>query len=298
MTALRLGTRGSLLARTQSGLVADMITAATGYEVELVTIRSEGDDLTIPLDAPKRPGAFVATLRDALLSGEVDLAVHSAKDLPSAPVPGLTIAAFPPRADPRDAIYCPAGLGPHELPDGARIGTSSPRRAKGLHRVRPDLQIIPIRGNVDTRLAKADSGEVDASVLAAAGLERLGYAGRITAFIEPNLILPAPAQGVLAVECRTGELAGHLSVIDDLPTRLAAVAERSVLGGLEATCTTAIGALATWIDDTRLELHVEISEHRGINYARISRTGVVTTQLEATTLGATVCDALLGDARQ
>lgn len=295
MTTLRLGTRGSQLARTQSGMVARMITETTGCEVELVVIRSEGDDLTVPLDAPKRPGAFVATLRDALLADDVDLAVHSTKDLPSAPMEGLTVAAFPPRADPRDALCSPSGLGLHQLPEGARIGTSSPRRAQGFTRVRPDLRIIPIRGNVDTRLRKADEGEVDASVLAAAGLIRLGHQDRITEYIDPELILPAPAQGVLAVECRTGEMADLLSALDDAPTRLAAVAERSILSGLQATCTTPIGALATWIDETRLDLQVEVSDHQGISYARLSRSGVVTTPFEAVQLGAHICDALLAD---
>ena len=142
---LRLGTRGSLLARTQSQLVADSITAATGRAVELVIVRTEGDDVSIPLDAPSRPGAFAAALRDALLDDRVDLAVHSVKDLPSAPLPGLSVAAIPPRADPRDALCSRDGLSLDALPRGARVGTSSPRRVAGLLRARSDLQIVPIR---------------------------------------------------------------------------------------------------------------------------------------------------------
>lgn len=196
---LRLGTRGSLLARTQSQLVADSITAATGRAVELVIVRTEGDDVSIPLDAPSRPGAFAAALRDALLDDRVDLAVHSFKDLPSAPLPGLSVAAIPPRADPRDALCSRDGLSLDALPRGARVGTSSPRRVAGLLRARSDLQIVPIRGNVDTRLRKVRDGDVDAVVLAAAGLQRLGREAAVTEFIDAGIVLPAPAQGALAV---------------------------------------------------------------------------------------------------
>ncbi len=293
MTALRLGTRRSLLARTQSQWVADAITAATGRAVELVTIRAEGDDVTIRLDAAPRPGAFVATLRDALLAGEVDLAVHSFKDLPSAPVPGLVVAAIPGREDARDALVARDGLGLAGLPEGARVGTSSPRRAAGLLRVRPDLRIVAIRGNVDTRLRKVVDGEVDAVVLAAAGLVRVGRAAEITEYLDVELLLPAPAQGALAVECRVGELAQQLSALDDARTRLQVTAERAVLGGVEAACTTAVGAQAAWLDDDRLELMAELSDHRGVDHVRLARSATVVSIDDAERLGLEVAAALL-----
>ena len=289
---LRLGTRGSLLARTQSRQVADSITAATGRAVDLVVVRTEGDDLTVPLDSPSRPGAFAAALRDALLDGRIDLAVHSFKDLPSAPLPGLTVTAIPPRADPRDAWCSRDGLGLAGLPAGAKVGTSSPRRAAGLRRARPDLEVVAIRGNVDTRLRKVAEAQVDAAVLAAAGLLRLGRQAAITEFIDPGVLLPAPAQGALAVECRSGELTDELGAIDDARTRLAVTAERAILAGIEATCTTAVGALATWIDEDRLELTAEVSGHRGIGFERISRTGRVGSLSQATALGLAICAEL------
>lgn len=292
MTPLRLGTRGSLLARTQSQQVADALTAATGRPVELVIIRSEGDDVRIPLDAPSRPGAFVATLRDSLLAGEVDLVVHSFKDLPSAPMPGLVVAAIPPRADPRDALCATSGLTWGTLPPGARVGTSSPRRAAGLLRVRPDLEIVPIRGNVDTRLRKVAEGEVDAAVLAAAGLVRVGREAAITQWLDPATWLPAPAQGALAVETRVGVLEAELASLDDLSTRLQVTAERAVLVGIEATCTTAVGALASWLAPGELELAAELSGHRGVDHARVVLRAPVTGLRDAERLGLAVAAAL------
>lgn len=294
MTApLRLGSRGSLLARTQSQQVADAVTATTGREVELVIIKAEGDDLSIPLSAPPRPGAFVATLRDALLAGQVDLVVHSFKDLPSAPLPGLVVAAIPDRADPRDALCARDGLRLDDLPSRAKVGTSSPRRAAGLLRRRPDLQIVPIRGNVDTRLRKVTDGEVDAAVLAAAGLLRLGRQAAVTEWLDPLTFLPAPAQGALAVETRTGSLAADLAALNDAPTRLAVTAERAVLAGIEAACTTAVGALANWLSPTELELVAELTDHRHVGYARVSRAARVRNIDEAQNLGLAVADELL-----
>lgn len=294
MTApLRLGSRGSLLARTQSQQVADAVTATTGREVELVIIKAEGDDLSIPLSAPPRPGAFVATLRDALLAGQVDLVVHSFKDLPSAPPPGLVVAAIPDRADPRDALCARDGLRLDDLPSRAKVGTSSPRRAAGLLRRRPDLQIVPIRGNVDTRLRKVTDGEVDAAVLAAAGLLRLGRQAAVTEWLDPLTFLPAPAQGALAVETRTGSLAADLAALNDAPTRLAVTAERAVLAGIEAACTTAVGALANWLSPTELELVAELTDHRHVGYARVSRAARVRNIDEAQNLGLAVADELL-----
>lgn len=264
---VRLGTRGSLLARTQSGHVAAALERAGGPASELVVIRSEGDDHTVPLDSPSRPGAFVATLRDALLAGQVDLVVHSYKDLPTAPVPGLVLAAVPTRSDPGDVLVTAGRVTLADLPAGATIGTSSPRRAKALLRMRPDATIVPIRGNIDTRVAMVERGDVDAVVLAAAGLSRLGRLADAGRLLDPRLLVPAPAQGALAVECRAGEdLVETLATLDDPVTRLAVTAERAVLAGVEAACTTAVGALATWSDGV-LELVADLAGHRGVDYA-------------------------------
>lgn len=290
---LRLGTRGSPLATTQSQTIADALSAQTGRPVELVIIRAEGDDVRVPLHTPKRPGVFVATLRDALLDANVDLVVHSFKDLPSAPLPGAVVAAIPTRADPRDALCARDGLQLDELPAGARVGTSSPRRAAALLRARPDLEIVPIRGNVETRLGKVTNGEVSAAVLAAAGLTRLGHEAAITQWLDPQLMVPAPAQGALAVECRTGTLEAALAGLDHLPTRLAVTAERAVLQGVAAACTTAVGAHAQWISPTELLLVAELSDHQGIDYARVSHQARVTDPLEAEVLGVRVAEELL-----
>lgn len=293
MSVLRLGTRGSALARTQSRQVADAVEALTGRPVELVQIRAEGDDLRIPLDAPPRPGAFVATLRDALLAGEVDLVVHSYKDLPSAPLPGLVVAAVPQRADPRDALCARDGLTLAELPSGARIGTSSPRRSSALLRVREDLEIVAMRGNVDTRLRRVTDGVVDAVVLAAAGLSRLGLSSAITELLDPGVVLPAPAQGALAVEAGHGDLAVELAALDDPRSRQEVTAERLVLAGIEASCTTAVGALAHWVSEDELELVAELSGHRGITYSRGALTARVSGTVEAEQLGLAVAARLL-----
>ena len=290
---IRLGTRGSLLARTQAGMIADAVTAATGEVVELVVIRTEGDDVTVPLHAPSRPGAFVSALRDALLDDQVDVVVHSFKDLPSEPADGLVVAAIPARAIPFDVMVSRHG-GLADLPDGATVGTSSPRRAAALRRARPDLQIVTIRGNIDTRLRKAHTGEVDAVVLAAAGLERVGRLTEASEVLDPGLLVPAPAQGALAVECRTeGRLAATLSALDDRPTRLAVTAERAVLRGIEATCTTAIGAYAAWIDEDTLLLVADLTEHRGVDHATVARSAPVATIEAAERLGRAVAAGLL-----
>lgn len=270
MSVLRLGTRGSLLATTQSGHVADAL-RALGLTVELVVVRTEGDDLRVPLDAPSRPGAFVAALRDELLAGTVDLVVHSYKDLPSEPLPGLVVAAVPTRQDPRDVLVSRDGADLAGLPAGATVGTSSPRRAAALARHRPDLAVVALRGNVDTRLGAVDSGRVDAAVLAAAGLGRLGRTRGVP--LPTTVLLPAPAQGALAVECRSaGDLAAVLAALEDPSARLTVTAERAVLRGIDAACTTAVGALARLDGDT-LVLEAELTDHAGVDYARVARTG-------------------------
>lgn len=257
---LRIGTRPSALATAQSGHVADRLRAA-GYSCELVEIRSVGDDSGAPI-AELGVGVFVSALREALVRGEVDVAVHSYKDLPTAPDPRLTIAAVPPREDPRDALVARDGLVLGELPATARIGTGSPRRAAQLRALGPDWEILPIRGNVGTRIGKVRSGELDAVVVAAAGLRRLDRIADATELLDPVQMLSAPAQGALAVECLAPgpvgsdtdgvgtELADALaSVLDDAPTRAAVTAERAVLAALEAGCSAPVGALADVVSD-------------------------------------------------
>lgn len=269
---LKIGTRGSRLARAQSAMTASLIEQITGLPTELVIVHTEGDDLSVPLSAPSRPGAFVARLRDVLLEGGVDIAVHSFKDLPFAPQDGLSVVAVPRRAPAFDALVSRDGLGLAELPAGSKVGTSSPRRATALLRYRDDLEIVPIRGNVDTRIRKVREGRVDAAVLAAAGLERLGLRNEITELIDPKVIVPAPAQGALAVEMRSDDpQAGVVAGINDTQTRTQVAAERQVLAGVQATCTTAIGAHST-LQGYSLTLTADLTDHMGIAHAHVSRT--------------------------
>jgi hydroxymethylbilane synthase len=259
---LRLGTRASALARTQSQTVADAVTAATGRSVELVHISTAGDRSSAAIAQLGGTGVFVTALREALLAGEVDLAVHSYKDLPTAPAAGLVLAAVPPREDPRDALVARDGLTLGELPPGSRIGTGAPRRVAQLRALGLGLDIVPIRGNVDTRLGRVSSGELDAIVLARAGLARLGRLEEITETLDPLQVLPAPAQGALAVECRTSdartrELLGRL---EDAPVRACVVAERSTLAALEAGCSAPVAAYAEVAEgDTGPELFLRAS---------------------------------------
>lgn|GEM_PF-6930 len=264
-----LGTRGSQLALAQAGHVAEALHAATGLTSHVVRVKVEGDDHSVPLDRPSRPGMFTSALRDALLAGRVDYVVHSYKDLPSEPCPGLVIVAVPPRATPLDVLVGPSE-GLSALPYGATVGTSSPRRRAALARLRPDLQVVAVRGNVDTRLHKVADGTVSAAVMAAAGLTRVGLMDPSWPYLTPDLLLPAPAQGALAVECREGDpLIPLLAKLDHPTSRLTVAAERAVLTGIEAACTTAVGALATW-DGRVLTLEAELSDHMGVDYARVS----------------------------
>ena len=265
---LRIGTRGSVLARTQSGMVATEVEAATGTSCELVMVRTLGDDHPGPLAQMPQPGVFVSALRDALLAGEVDVAVHSMKDLPSAPVEGIMLAAVPVREDPRDALVTADGQGLADLPPGARVGTGSPRRAARLRALRPDLELVDLRGNVDSRLARVTDGDLDAVVLAVAGLTRLGRAAVISEILAPELMLPAPAQGALAVECRSDDdvTRGLLASLDHRDSRLRALAERAVLAAVGASCASAIGALAQF-DGGRLVLDADASGPEGEHLA-------------------------------
>jgi hydroxymethylbilane synthase len=244
-TALRLGTRASVLATTQAETVAESL-RALGREVKLVEIVSDGDRLTGSLATIGGTGVFVGALRHALLAGEVDVIVHSLKDLPTAVFPGIALAAVPLREDPRDALVARDDQTLGELPVGSRVGTGSPRRAAQLHALALGLVIEDIRGNVDTRVAKVHSGEYDAVVLARAGLARLGRLDEITEVLDPLQMLPAPGQGALAIECRSGdaELMAALATLEDVATRASVDAERALLAGLEAGCSAPVGALA------------------------------------------------------
>ena len=244
---LRIGTRASRLARTQSGQVADALRATLDREVILVDVTTEGDVSAAPLVTLGGVGVFVSALREALLRGDVDVAVHSLKDVPTTPQGGVTLAAVPLREDPRDAVIARDGLTLAELPDGSKVGTGSPRRAAQLAALGLGLEILEIRGNVETRIAKVTSGELDAVILARAGLARLGRLEQVTDVLDPLQMLPAPGQGALAVECRAEDefLVDQVRLaLDDVHTRAAVTAERSVLAGLEAGCTAPVGALA------------------------------------------------------
>jgi len=258
---LRIGTRPSALAVAQSGAIADRLRAA-GVPAELVEVRTAGDRSHAPV-AELGVGVFVSALRDALVAGEVDVAVHSYKDLPTAPDRRLALAAVPEREDPRDALVARDGKVLGELPSGSRIGTGSPRRAAQLAALGLGCEVVPLRGNVDTRVGKVRSGELDAVVVAAAGLRRLGRIDEATELLDPLQMLPAPAQGALAVECRASpgggpdrELAAVLTaVLDDPFTRAAVTAERAVLAALEAGCSAPVGALADVVSDLDDEGH-------------------------------------------
>jgi len=244
VTAIRLGTRGSKLALIQSELIAEQLRRA-GHLVDLVPIVTEGD--VRPVDMSPGEGVFVAAIARALLAGEIDIAVHSAKDVPLEEDPGLVIAAYPERADPRDALitrYGGASLG--SLARGAIVGTDSPRRAGFVLAARPDLKVVPLHGNVETRLRRLDEGAADALVLAAAGIDRLGRHSRIDERFEPDVVAPAPGQGALAVQVRRSDvrLMQLVSEIDDQDIRLAVEAEREVLRATGGTCRAPVGALA------------------------------------------------------
>lgn len=248
--AIRLGTRGSRLALVQSELVAARL-RELGHEVELVPIVTEGD--VRPVDMSPGEGVFVAAIARAVGAGEVDVAVHSAKDVPLEEEPGLMIAAYPERADPRDVLITRhGGSSLASLPQGAVVGTDSPRRAGFLLAIRPDLKIVPLHGNVETRLRRLDEGATDAIVLAAAGIDRLGKGARIDERLEPDIVAPAPGQGALAVQVRRADarLVALISAIDDRDIRLAVEAEREVLAVTGGTCRAPVGALASVSGDS------------------------------------------------
>ncbi|MGI8537537.1 MAG: hydroxymethylbilane synthase [Mycobacteriales bacterium] len=275
---LRLGTRGSALALAQSGGVAAAVRAASGRDVELVRVQTAGDASDAAIENIGGTGVFVSALRDAVLAGEVELAVHSYKDLPTAPADGLILAAIPLREDPRDVLVARDALTIGELPAGSRVGTGSPRRTAQLLGLGLGLTVVPVRGNVDTRIAKVHSGELDAVVLARAGLVRLDRLGDATEVIDPLTMLPAPAQGALAIECRTGsaDLVALLGALDDPDSRTAVAAERALLSALEGGCTAPVGALAQVAegdDGPELYLRGLVAAVDGTDAVRLSATG-------------------------
>jgi hydroxymethylbilane synthase len=294
MVELRVGTRASRLATTQTRWVCDRLRDAVG-ELDIVetTITTEGDRFTKPLSQSPTPGLFVSALRDSLLAGEVDVIVHSMKDVPSYPHPGITLACVPDREDVRDALISRDGHTLATLPAGALVGTSSPRRHVSVLVSRPDLRVESIRGNVDTRIRKVMDGDYDATILAMAGLKRAGLTGHITEILPTQTFLPAPRQGALAVECRSGdrEVLALLAVLDDERLRLATEAERAVVEGVGAGCSTAIGALATWRRST-LHVTAELGDPNTMATVRFSAKGRVRTGGDAAGVGFEVATLL------
>ncbi|MGV9876499.1 hydroxymethylbilane synthase [Streptomyces cellulosae] len=291
--ALRLGTRRSKLAMAQSGQVADAVSQVTGRPVELVEITTYGDVSREHLAQIGGTGVFVAALREALARGEVDFAVHSLKDLPTAQPDELVVAAIPEREDPRDVIIARDALKLTDLPRGARIGTGSPRRMAQLNAYARthgmDIETVPIRGNVDTRIGYVTKGDLDAVVLAAAGLNRVGRSDEVTDFLSVDTVLPAPGQGALAIETTAdnAELIAALAQLDDPFTRVAVTAERSLLAALEAGCSAPVGALADLLADGQtvkeMRLRGAVGTTDGSTLVQLSTTGPVPETHEAAT---------------
>ncbi len=289
---IRLGTRRSALATAQATWVADRL-RALGNEVELVPIVTTGDVNKAPLEQIGGTGVFVSALRDALLAGEIDIAVHSLKDLPTAPVDGLAIGAVPVREDPRDVLVARDGLTLGELQQGALVGTGSPRRVAQLDALGLGLECTGIRGNVDTRIGMVADGKLDAVVLARAGLSRLGRLAEVTETLDPIQVLPAPGQGALGIECRADDTAvlAALVPLEDPATRAAVTAERQMLATLEAGCTAPVGALAEVVegeDGPELWLRGALGQEDGVR--RLSANGPVD---DPVSLGTALANELL-----
>jgi hydroxymethylbilane synthase len=282
MTLLRVGTRASILARAQTEEVAVRLRSALGVTVELVAVVSEGDRTVAPLTQIGGSGVFVGAVRDALAAGDVDIAVHSLKDLPTAVDDRVVVAAVPRRQDPRDALVARDGLTLGELPTGSTVATGSPRRAAQLRALGLGVRVVDIRGNVDTRLRKVAAGTVDAVLLARAGLIRLGRVDEITETLDPIQMLPAPGQGALAVEVAVGSpaLADDIgSALDDPDSRSAVTAERALLRTLEAGCLAPIGALADVAEGDEgpeMWLRAVVAAPDGSSLVRLSAAGTTT----------------------
>jgi len=310
----KVGTRGSALATTQTGWAAQKLSEISGLGVETVLVKTEGDVVTGSLASLGGTGVFAAALRQHLLDSGCDLAVHSLKDLPTAQPEGLVLSCIPAREDVRDALCSHDGLGLDELPQGAKVGTGSPRRGAQLLAHRPDLQIVDIRGNVPTRLGRVKGigetlddgsvgrgtqGDLDAVILAAAGMRRLGLEKYITEYLDPSIMLPAPGQGALALETRTAG-SGHealdqaLAAFDDEATRLQVVAERSLLSTLEAGCAAPIGALAH-LDGGELVLEAVACNPDGSQTMRRSARTAAAGIASAQQLGRDLARAMIAD---
>jgi hydroxymethylbilane synthase len=292
---IRLGTRASLLALTQSRWVAERLSDALGREVELVEVTTTGDRDEAPLAQLGGTGVFVSALREALLDGRIDVAVHSLKDLPTGPAAGLALAAVPLREDPRDVVVARDGLTLGELPVGSRVGTGSPRRAAQLHALGLGLEIVDIRGNVDTRIRKVREGAYDAVLLARAGLARIGRLEEATEVLDPLLMLPAPGQGALAVETREDDFATEVAALDDARTRAAVTAERAVLATLEGGCAAPVGALAEVAEgehDEELWVRAVALSPDGTLAVRMSATG---DPADAAGVGSRLASDMLGE---
>lgn len=289
--ALRIGTRGSRLARWQADWVAERL-RSLGHKVELVEISTRGDtEQTGPIEAIGAPGVFTKEIQRALLSDDVDVAVHSLKDLPTDPVDGLLLAAVPPRENPADVLVSNGAKSVAALPQGARVGTGSLRRQAQLRHVRPDLVIENVRGNVDTRLKKLEEGSFDALVLARAGLLRLGCSERAVQMLLPEIMLPAVGQGALGIECRADdrETRAALAAIDDGPTHAAVLAERAMLAHLRGGCLAPIGAWGR-LEDGSLRLSGVVLSEDGRQRLAADESA---RPEEAETLGRRVADRLL-----
>jgi hydroxymethylbilane synthase len=293
MSKLRIATRGSQLALTQAGFIARRIEARLGVETELVKIRTSGDRIqNVSLAKIGGKGLFIKEIEEALLDGRADLAIHSAKDLPAEIAPGLTLAAFPERADARDALIGRGrGSSLRELPHGARVGTGSVRRGSQLRALRPDLEIVPLRGNVDTRLRKLEEQDLHAVILACAGLDRLGLGERIHERVSPSLLLPSVGQGTLAIESRDGEtLATDLAAVDHPQTRAEISAERAFLSRLEGDCNVPLAALAETLSGDRLLLRGLVASPDG---SRVVQASAEVGVADAATAGRRAADQVL-----
>lgn len=290
---LRVGTRRSKLALVQTGLIVEALRQA-GQTVEVVEVTTEGDRNRAPLKVIGGTGVFVSAIREALLAGEIDVAVHSLKDLPTDPAEGITLAAVPPRENPFDVLIARDGLTFEKLPAGSTVGTGAQRRIAQLRRLRPDLTYVEIRGNVDTRIGKVRDGQYDAVVLAMAGLSRLGRADEVTEEFTPDQILPSPGQGALAVECQAADesVVRVLAGLDDPRTRSAVTAERAVLNALAAGCSAPVGAFATVTEPDMLRLSAVVVAVEGSPSFRLSTSGPLD---RAEELGQELASALLAE---
>lgn len=293
-TTLRIATRGSELALWQAHHIRDALLAAhPGLAVELVVVTTEGDRIQDrPLHEIGGKGLFVKGIEERLLAGDAELAVHSMKDLPAEMIPELVVAATPERVDPRDVLIGPAGLGLADLRAGMRVGTGSLRRAALVARENPAVTVAPLRGNVPTRLRKVEQGELDAVILAAAGLVRLGLADRITEWISPERFCPSPTQGILALQCRTADARTRelIAVLDHAPTAARAEAERSFLRRLQAGCSVPMGCFAEEVGGGQMRVTGLVIGAGGRPYFRAGRVGAVE---DAATLGVAVAETLL-----